>query len=168
MSFFGVYQRYSHSVLFKVLARTIRKSPKEIVFPKIVHISFNTAHAHAKTLPVGTKFQYVVLWNVPNKQLQHAVQRTTTNYSKVGERKWTFPKLSTQNTARTNTRPAATKLQYLFYFIFQRNTTIALINGCEELIKNCPKKVCFSKVVHTEQNPSNSFTSSRQIPICFI
>ena len=38
MSFFGLYQRYSHSVLFKVLARNLRKSTKEIVFPKIVHI----------------------------------------------------------------------------------------------------------------------------------
>ena len=130
MSFFGLYQRYSHSILFKVLARNLRKSTKEIVFPKIVHI--NTAQAN--TLPLGAKFQYVVLWNIPNKQLQHAVQRNNTNYSKVGERKWA-PLRCLHRTLPEQIRdqqpPYSTTS---LYFIFQRNTTIVLLNSYNELI----------------------------------
>jgi hypothetical protein len=110
---------------------------KKLCFPKLS--TFNTAQAN--TLPVGTKFQYVVLWNVPNKQLQHAVQRTTKNY---------YPKLVKESglslSCPHRTLPEQIRDQQppnsstLFYFIFQRNTTIVLLNGYEELIKNCPKE----------------------------
>ena len=94
-------------------------------FPKLS--TQNTAQAN--TLPLGAKFQYVVLWNIPNKQLQHAVQRNNTNYSKVGERKWT-PLRCLHRTLPEQIRdqqpPYSTTS---LYFIFQRNTTIVLLNS---------------------------------------
>ena len=55
MSFFGLYQRYSHSVLFKVLAQNLRKSTKEIV-------SQNCPH---KTLPKQIHWDTRLLWVFP-------------------------------------------------------------------------------------------------------